>query len=148
MQDKHYLLKMFILLFSTSVGIFAIWWAAIRPEGADWISGQIVHDVSPFAISEETDGTIVSNVIIGYEFIVPTGLKESGSKNLVFMSDKDSLDCQIKHWSKAVPQNESGEKNMIDWQGKNLYFTITTNQNSRTVCYQYFEQIKRSLSKF
>jgi len=144
MREKYYLLKIFVLLLSTAVGVFAIWWSMIGGEGADWISGQIVHQVSPFAITATDEGTIVSNVVSGYEFIVPAELKVSGSKNLVFVVATSAINCQIKHPAKIVKgQKPEGEKE-INWRGKKLSFVVISDPTSQASCEKYFERIKRS----
>jgi len=146
MQDKHYLLKIFILVFTTGAGVFVIWWAAIRPEGADWISGQVVHEASPFAISEIADGTLVSNVIAGYELTVPVGLKVFGSKNLIFLSKNAAINCQIELWSKTAPKQRTEQAKEVSWQGNKLLFSVISDADSQASCEKYFEQIKRSFS--
>ncbi len=148
MRERYYSIKIFILLLSTAVGVFVIWWSMIREESADWINGQIVHQVSPFAITATDEGTIVSNVVSGYEFTVPIELKVSGSKNLTFVAAEGAINCQIKHSAKIVKgQKPEGEKE-INWRGKKLNFVVISDPTSQASCEKYFEQIKKSLSNF
>ncbi len=148
MRERYYLTKIFILLFATAVGVFVIWWSMIREEGADWISGQIVHEASPFAITRTDEGTIVSNVISGYEFTVPAELKVSGSKNLIFVVDASEINCQIKHSVKIMKGQKPGEEKEINWRGKKLNFIVISDPTSQASCEKYFEQIRKSLIPF
>ena len=151
MRERYYFIKIFVLLLSTMVGVFVIWWSMIREEGADWVSGQIVHEVSPFAITRTDDGTIVSNVVSGYEFTVPVGLKVVGSKNLTFISESSTINCQIKYPAKIVKQQkqqEEQEEKEIVFKGEKFSFTIMSDQASQTSCLKYFERIKNSFALF
>jgi len=148
MRERYYFIKIFVLLLSTAVGVLVIWWSMIREEGADWISGQIVHEVSPFAITRTDDGTIVSNVVSGYEFTVPVELKVLGSKNLTFISESSAVNCQIKYPIKMVKQQKQEEEKEIVFKGEKFSFTIMSDQASQISCLKYFERIKNSFALF
>lgn len=101
--EKSYAIKILILFLATGAGIFAIWYALMREESVDWLSSQIAHQISPYAITETADGLLVSNALIGYGFEMPAGFKTTGAKNLSFFREEAGVKkCEIMHYVKKA----------------------------------------------
>ncbi|MDD5071224.1 MAG: hypothetical protein PHQ42_00585 [Patescibacteria group bacterium] len=95
---KYYLVKIAILVLVAVAGELIIWWALVREESVEWITGQLVHNPSVYAITQLDDGrTIIGNVLDGFEIILPEGwqAKELRSPNFYF-NENGNLLCEIK----------------------------------------------------
>jgi hypothetical protein len=95
---KYYLIKVIILVLVAVLGELFIWWALVRDESVDWITGQLVHNPSVYAITQMDDGrTIVGNVLDGFEITLPTGWKATQGKAPDFYFDINGQGiCEIK----------------------------------------------------
>lgn len=131
MAQQNYLRKFIILFIATIAAIFAIWYAMIRQESADWITGQVVHQTSPYIVANLNDGTvIIDNVVAGYEISLPKGFKTNGARNLIFyLEEGGRKKCLIRH------------------QAKNLVFELVDDKE-KDVCGRYLNEIKNSLQLF
>ncbi|MFH0956043.1 MAG: hypothetical protein V1801_02415 [Candidatus Falkowbacteria bacterium] len=144
--EKNYTLKILILFLATSAGIFAIWYALMRDESVDWLSSQIVHQASPYVMTETEDGLFVSNVLLGYGFNLPEDFKTTGSKNLsFFMEEAGEKKCEIKHSvvtedtaNKFMPSNSRA---VISLRELKFIFELA-NTAEQDVCGKYLEEIK------
>jgi hypothetical protein len=95
---KYYLIKIFILVLFAVLGELFIWWALVRDESVDWITSQLVHNPSVYAISQiEDGGTIVGNVLYGFEITLPVGwqAEEKRVPDFNFLVDGQII-CRIK----------------------------------------------------
>ena len=147
--EKNFTIKISILFLATFAGIFAIWYALIREESADWLSSQITHQASPYAVTETEEGLIVSNVLIGYSFDLSNGFKTNGAKNLVlFKEEADVKKCEIKHsylnTARANGLVDNETRLIIPLRQQKLIFELV-NKNEINDCGRYLEQIKRNL---
>lgn len=129
MISQNYFFKIFVLFVATFTGIFAIWYSLIRAESADWITSQIVHQASPYAVTTADNGEIIiGNALAGYEFKLPLGFKTNGARNLSFyLEDGGVKKCEIRH------------------QAKNLVFELA-DQKEKNDCGKYLSEIKNSLA--
>ena len=146
MPEKNYFAKIIVLFLATLTGIFAIWYALIREESADWISSQIVHQASPYAVSEINSGLIISNVILNYEFRLPRGFKTSGARNLDFFMEEVGLKkCEIRHYylneARARGLTAGETRLIIPLRRQKLVFELV-NQAEKGRCGGYLKQIK------
>ena len=141
--EKDYTIKILILFLATGAGVFAIWYTMIREQSADWISAQVVHQVSPYAVTETEDGLIISNVLIGYGFDLPKGFKTTGAKNLVLFREEAGVKkCEIKHhFSRAEKAADSQAKIVLSAESGGLVFELV-NQNEINDCGKYLREIK------
>lgn len=149
-MEKDYTIKFFILFLATGAGIFAIWYTMIREQSADWISAQVVHQVSPYAVTETEDGLIISNVLIGYGFDLPKGFKTTGAKNLVLYREEAGVkQCEIKHSylnadrANGLVANET--KLIIPLRRQKLVFELV-NKAEIDDCGKYLMGIKNNLA--
>ena len=150
MREENYTLKFFILFLATFAGIFAIWYALMRAESVDWLSSQISHQVSPYAITETEDGLIISNVLLGYGFDLPKGFKTTGAKNITFFMEKDGVKkCEIKHYYLNEPKANglvADEAKLIIPLGRQKLVFELVNKSEINDCGRYLEKIKNSLT--
>lgn len=149
MREQNYTLKFLILFLATGAGIFAIWYALMREESVDWLSSQISHQVSPYAVTETEDGLIITNVLIGYGFDLPTGFKTTGAKNLVlFREEAGGKKCEIKHFylnaAKAKGLADIETRLIIPLRQRKLVFELV-NKSEIDDCGKYLEEIKSSV---
>ncbi|MFH1582853.1 MAG: hypothetical protein ABIB72_00850 [Candidatus Falkowbacteria bacterium] len=147
--EKDFTIKILIMFLATGAGIFAIWYALMREESVDWLSSQITHQVSPYAITETKDGLIISNMLIGYDFELPKGFKTTGAKNLsFFMEDADVKKCEIKHsYLNADKSNglaDDETKLIITSHQQKLVFELVKKEE-KNACGRYLVGIKNSL---
>ncbi len=135
MSGSNYFLKITVLFLATGAGIFAIWYALIREDSAVWLTSQVVHQASPYAVTETDDGLIIGNVVAGYEFSLPRGFKSLGARNLTFyLGAAGEKTCEIRHYVK-----KSGGK----LKAENLIFELVDkNENG---CEKYLSVIKNSV---
>ncbi len=146
MRRQNYFSKIIILFLATGAGIFAIWFALIREDSADWLTSQVVHQVSPYAVSETDEGLIISNVVAGYEFSLPNNFKTLGARNLSFyLEEAGEKKCEIKHYyvkTANVAENEA--KVVLPSKGGKLVFELV-NKTEESVCGKYLMVIKNNL---
>ncbi|MDD4271464.1 MAG: hypothetical protein PHF50_01525 [Patescibacteria group bacterium] len=150
MREQNYTLKILILFLATFAGIFAIWYALMREESADWISSQIVHQASPYAITETEDGLIIGNVIMGYSFDLPKGFKTAGAKNLsFFMEEAGVKKCEIKHYylnaDKVKRTAVANASVVIPLRDSKLIFELV-NKSEIASCGKYLTAVKNNLT--
>ena len=146
MSEQNYSAKIIVLFLATLAGIFVIWYALIREQSADWISSQIVHQASPYAVSEIGNGLIINNVILNYEFRLPRGFKTDGARNLnFFMEEADRQKCEIRHYylneGKARGLAAGETRLIIPLRRQKLVFELV-NQAEKGRCEGYLKQIK------
>ena len=143
MREQNYFIKIIILFVVTFAGIFAIWYALIREESVDWLSSQISHQVSPYAVSEIESGLIISNVVQGYEFILPQGFKTAGARNLVlFIEEVGEKKCEIRHYYlKSDEEVENQTKIILSAKYGKLAFELI-NKDQADNCGRYLQAIK------
>lgn len=135
MAENNYFTKILALMLATAAGIFAIWFALIRQDSADWITSQVVHQASPYAVSEDGDGLIISNVVAGYEFKAPVGFKSAGARNLSFyLENGGQKKCEIRHYVK---------KPKVKLEKENLVFELTNQEEIG--CEKYLLTIRDSV---
>lgn len=149
--EKNYTVKILILFLATFAGIFVIWYSLVREESVDWLSSQISHQVSPYAITETEKGLIISNVVLGYGFDLPQGFKSFGSKNLsFFMEEAGGKKCEIKHYylnaDKAGKLSGDEGRLIISWRKQKLVFELV-NKAETNICKKYLEEIRWSLAE-
>jgi len=149
MREKNYTVKFLILFLATFAGIFAIWYVLMREESVDWLSSQIVHQVSPYAITETEDGLIISNALMGYGFGLPKGFKTNGAKNIsFFMEEAGVKKCKIKHFylnaNKASGLAAQETRLIIPLSRQKLVFELV-NKGETNDCGKYLQEIKEIL---
>lgn len=144
--EKNYTLKILILFLATGAGIFAIWYALMREESVDWLSSQITHQVSPYAVSEIKSGLIINNVVRGYEFKLPQDFKTAGAKNLVlFIEGAGEKKCEIRHYylaSDKAPEDQT--KVVLSAKYGKLVFELT-DKSKINVCGKYLQKIEENI---
>lgn len=150
MHEQNYTLKFIFLFLATFAGIFAIWFVLMREESVDWLSSQIIHQVSPYAITDTEDGLIVSNVLLGYGFDLPKGFKTNGAKNLIlFKEEADIKKCEIKHFylnigkTNGLAENEA--RLIMPLRQQKLVFELM-NESEIKDCGKYLVRIKSSFA--
>lgn len=92
------MIKIIILVLAAVLGELIIWWALVREESVEWITGQVVHNPSPYAVTLLEDGrTIVGNVVLGFEVTLPSGwqAKELRSPSFYF-NEGEAVVCEVK----------------------------------------------------
>jgi len=96
--SKNYVLKIIVLMVSTMLGVWLIWYTMVREESIDWISGQIIHQAYPYAITQLEDSrVIVGNVVKGFEVTLPAGWQVKEVKHPIFYySRNEETICEIK----------------------------------------------------
>ncbi|MBI4779201.1 hypothetical protein HY797_01975 [Candidatus Falkowbacteria bacterium] len=144
--EKNYTLKIVLLFLATGAGIFAIWYALMREESVDWLSSQISHQASPYAITVTENDLIISNVISGYEFILPNKFKTLGSKNLVlFIEEAGKKKCAIRHYYlKSGEALENQAKVVLSAKYGKLVFE-SADKNQTNDCGKYLLEIKKNI---
>jgi|GEM_PF-1635355 len=150
MQEQSYFNKIVILFIFTFINIFIIWFFMIREESSDWISEQVIHQVSPYVITDDNGGLTVDNVIIGYEFRLPLGFNTVGARNLSFSLEKDGQKlCEIKHYyvnvNKAKKLESDSEKSVILFNNTKLVFELAGKNTEKDLCSKYLASIENSL---
>lgn len=150
MSDKNYFNKIVILFIATFANIFVIWYFMIREEGVDWISARAVHQVSPYAISEDSDGLIIANVIMNYEFRLPQGFKTIGARNFsFFMEEAEQKKCEIRHYyinaDKAKGLSSNNETAVILLNNVKLVFEAVGTKTEKDSCAKYLKQIEDTI---
>jgi len=95
---KNYLLKIIVLVLAAVLGELIIWWAMVREESVEWISGRILHQPYAYAITELEDGrVVVGNVIKGFEITLPAGWRTEKLRYPGFYFDRGGeLVCEVK----------------------------------------------------
>lgn len=151
MSDKNYFNKIVILFIATFANIFILWYFVIRGESSDWISAQVMHQVSPYAIFEDSGGLIVSNVIMDYEFKLPQGFKTIGARNFsFFMEEAGQKKCEIKHYyvnaDRAKNLLSDDKKVVILLNNVKLVFAVVGTETEKEFCAKYLKQIEESLT--
>ncbi len=138
MREQNYFVKIIILFLATGAGIFALWYAVIREQSADWITEQVVHQASPYVVSTADNGRVlISNVLAGYEFFLPPGFKTAGARNLTFYLEQgDIKKCEIKHYRLRPAGSKLAEKDLV--------FELV-NQEEKDVCGKYLSEIKNRI---
>lgn len=122
---------------ATFASIFIIWYSLVRPESSDWLVAQVVHQVSPYAVSQTPDGLIIGNVVAGYEFKTPPGFKTLGARNLSFYLEEEGVKkCEIRHYVKRAG---------VVAKAENLVFELT-DKREKDVCGKYLLSIRNSLA--
>ncbi|MFA5359711.1 MAG: hypothetical protein WC349_02010 [Patescibacteria group bacterium] len=147
--EKKYTIKFFILLLTTCISIFGIWYALMRHESVDWLSSQIAHQISPYVMVETENGFTVRNMLFGYNFNLPENFKTNGSKNLVlFIDEAGQKKCEIKHFyvngNKANDLVADETRLIIPLNDKKLIFELI-NKTEKDACAKYLEEIKKSV---
>ena len=123
----------------------------IREESADWISSQVVHQVSPYAIAENSSGLIIDNVIMGYEFKLPQGFKTIGARNFsFFMEEEGQKKCEIRHYyinaDKAKKLSSDDKKIVVSLDNTKLVFELVGTKTEKDFCAKYLKQIEASIT--
>lgn len=148
-MEKRYAVKFLFLFLSTFTGIFAVWYGLMRDRSVDWISSQIAHQISPYAILETEDGLIASNVVLGYAFNLPQGFRTSGSRNLkFFLEDGMSKKCVIRHYrlnSAEAGSPEFSDGKLLVQAGENKLVFELVEHGEIGNCGKYLRGIKDSL---
>ena len=146
-MEKNYSVKILILFLATGAGIFAIWYALMREESVDWLSSQISHQVSPYAVTETEDSLLITNVLIGYGFDLPKGFKTVGAKNLVLYREEAGVKkCQIKHYFlRTGKAADSQTKVVLAGEAGQLVFELV-NQAEANDCGKYLREIKDKIA--
>ncbi|MDD4900926.1 MAG: hypothetical protein PHS62_02315 [Patescibacteria group bacterium] len=153
MNRPNYYNKIVILFIATFANIFIMWYFLVREESVDWISSQIIHQASPYAMTVAEDGkVIIDNVILGYGFVLPKGFETAGAKNLSFYIMADGgKKCEIKHYyvraDKAGGEAADTRKMIIPFRSNNLIFELTGSEADKSLCAGYLKQIKDSLTR-
>jgi len=117
---KYYLIKIIVLVLAAVLGELIIWWALVREESVDWITGQLVHNPSVYAISQLEDGRIiVGNVLDGFEITLPPGweAEEKRVPGFSFKVDGQPI-CEIK----SQVKREAGEEGVDELLGEQSGF--------------------------
>ncbi|MDO8667751.1 MAG: hypothetical protein Q7K35_01480 [bacterium] len=119
----------------------------VREESFDWISSQVVHQVSPYAVTETDKYLIVDNVVLGYEFRMPKDFKTAGARNLsFFMEEAGGKKCEIRHYYIRADKQKTiaieGEKIVIPFKEVKLIFELAEPKMEKTACAEYLKQIK------
>lgn len=150
MARQNYTLKFIILFLATFAGILAIWYSMIRQESADWITSQVVHQVSPYAVTATGQSLIVSNVVAGYEFVLPGNFQTSGARNLILWREQDGRQfCLIKHYyikpasAARIADNEYG---FIKSAGSGQLVFELVNQAEKDACQEELEAMKLKMT--
>lgn len=151
MTDQNYFNKIVILIVATLANIFVIWYFMIREESSDWISTQVAHQVSPYAITENSGGLIIDNVILGYEFRLPPGFKTTGARNFRFFMEADGQKkCEIRHYyinaGKAQKILSDDKQVVILLSGVKLVFESVGTETEKSSCAKYLKQIEASIT--
>jgi len=147
--EKNYAIKILFLFLATGAGIFAIWYALMREESVDWVSAQIAHQPSYFAITETDRGLIISNVLAGYDFNMPKGFKATGARNLdMYMEGEGKKQCEIKH--SVRPAGKAGglaaaETRLIIPFGRQKLVFELVDKSEINDCGKYLMVIKNNL---
>ena len=150
MRDQNYSGKIIILFAATFTSIFVIWYALVRDQSANWITDQIVHQVSPYAVTTLPNGqVIIDNVVIGYEFSLPEGFETTGARNFnFFMEEAGRKKCEIRHYyvnaDRAKELSPDDKKAVILFNNKKLVFEIA-NKNEISDCGKYLLEVKSNL---
>lgn len=116
---KYYLVKVAVLVLAAVLGELVIWWALVRDESVDWITGQLVHNPSVYAISQMEDGRIiVGNVLDGFEITLPPAWEAEQQKTPSFSFRVDGqMICEIKSRVKRGKEEASVEKLLGEQSG-------------------------------
>ncbi len=149
MLEKNYTVKFLILFLATFAAVFAIWYTLMREESVNWLSSQIVHQISPYVIAETEDDLIVSNPLMGYDFSLPKGFKTNGAKNISFFMEEGGVKkCQIKHYylnaNKANNLEAQETRLIIPLLQKKLVFDLV-NKSEINDCGKYLLEIKNNI---
>lgn len=122
--DKNYFVKIIILSLATIIGVVAIWWAMARQESIDWLSSQILHKPSGYAISLTEEGsTIVTDVINKFQITLPSGFRVIEEGDLIFyVEDQDKSICQTK--SQVIKNKEAIDLDILKQQDSSLSETL------------------------
>ncbi|MDD5032300.1 MAG: hypothetical protein PHR36_04660 [Patescibacteria group bacterium] len=106
---KYYLVKVAVLVLAAVLGELVIWWALVREESVDWITGQIIHNPSPYAITQMEDGrTIVGNVVKGFEITLPSGWQARELRSPDFyLNEGENVICEVKSVIKKTGEDVS-----------------------------------------
>lgn len=150
MTEQNYFNKFAILFIITFANIFVIWYFMIREESSDWISSWVVHQVSPYAIAEDSGGLTVNNVIMDYEFSLPKGFKTTGARNFRFFMEEDGQKkCEIRHYyvsaDKAKELSSDAGKVVIPFNNTKLVFELVGTETEKNFCAKYLQQIEDSI---
>lgn len=150
MNDQKYFYKFLTLFLFTFANIFVIWSFVIREESSDWISAQVVHQVSPYVVDEIDSGIIINNAIMGYEFQLPKGFKTVGAKNLsFFMEEVGQKKCEIRHYyinaNRAKKLSSDGGKIVYLLSSVKLVFELVGTETEKNFCAKYLDQIEASI---
>ncbi|KKS34201.1 MAG: hypothetical protein UU95_C0016G0033 [Parcubacteria group bacterium GW2011_GWC2_42_12] len=150
MYESNYFNKIAILFIATFANIFVIWYFMIREESSNWISSQVVHQISPYIIDEDSDGLVIDNVILDYEFRLPPGFKTIGARNFSFFMEEDGQKkCEIRHYyinaSRAKKLSSDDGKTVILLNSAKLVFELVGTKEEKNFCAKYLEQIEASL---
>jgi len=125
---KYYLIKIIVLVLVAVLGELIIWWALAREESVDWITGQLVHNPSVYAISQLEDGRIiVGNVLDGFEITLPPGweAEEKRVPGFSFKVDGQPI-CEIKSQVKREAREEGVDELLGEQSGfARIYAGIT-----------------------
>lgn len=111
---KYYLAKIIALVLASVLGEFVIWWALVREDRVEWITGQIIHNPSPYAITRLDDGrTIVGNVLKGFEITLPKDWQVEGSRSVNFYFRKENeLLCAVEN-NISKTEQEAGAGDLL-----------------------------------
>lgn len=150
MTEQNYFNKIVILFIATFANIFVVWYFMIRAESSDWISSLVVHQVSPYAVTEDGGGLIINNVIMGYEFKLPQGFKTIGARNFSFFMEEDGQKkCEIRHYhvnaDKAKQLLSDDKKAVVLLNDAKLVFELA-DQGETNDCLKYLSQIEANLT--
>jgi hypothetical protein len=146
--SQSYYNKMAILCIATLANVFIMWYFLIRPEGADWVSSQVLHQTSPYVVNAAENGWVkVKNPLVGYEVALPPGLTTAGARNLTFfLEDGKRRRCGIKHYyiraDKTRERATTSEELVVPLMDVELIFKLIGPAVERTNCAKYLKQIK------
>jgi hypothetical protein len=104
LQNRNYIIKFSILISATIIGMMSIWWTLVREESSEWVSGQILHQPSQYAISKMYDGRFeIVSILRGFSLVSPKDWQAEDERNPIFyLTDEEKRVCEIKtEWINA-----------------------------------------------
>ena len=149
MSDKNYYNKIAILFIASFANIFVLWYFIVREESFDWADAQVSHLTSPYAVSENSGGVTVSNIIMNYDFKLPAGFKTVGARNFnFFLEEGGGKKCEIKHYylnADRVKELSSDDKReVILWNNMKLIFELVKAEEKK-VCGKYLREMEKNM---
>jgi hypothetical protein len=122
----------------------------IREESSDWISTQVVHQVSPYVVSENSGRLSVENVVLGYHFNLPRGFRTVGARKFIlFLEKENEQECAIKHYNLAAEKAKTivsdGQREVVLFNNSKLIFESIGTSVEKDICSKYLKDISQSV---